>query len=82
MTTLFITWPIAQDTAFRVAYTAVTDEHIQATPQTHANGLFFMVGSTRLTAATAEALCAQFGTHVRYASTPAVLNWVDGPVLE
>lgn len=45
----FITWQKTDDVKFRPWYLSVTDEHIQANPPESADGLSYMVGSSRVT---------------------------------
>ncbi len=46
--TQFITWPKTIDAKFRAAYLAKTGEKIQDNPMESADGLSYMVGSSRV----------------------------------
>tara|TARA_R110000851_G_scaffold241680_2_gene394281 strand:+ start:1812 stop:2024 length:213 start_codon:yes stop_codon:yes gene_type:complete len=58
---MYIVWDKIGDANFRDEYFLETGERIQSNPQENAEGTHYMVGSSRITVASAEALGCYYG---------------------
>jgi hypothetical protein len=73
---IFIIWPIDEDSTFRPAYYAQTGEAIQDSPPHNSGRDHFIAGSSRVSLADCALLQAAFPSLV-FGENPVDLGWID-----